>query len=136
MSNLMNTNSNIWLLACLSLCRRLIAGCIPLLFLVVTPAMALNQNVVEVAQGKLLGETVGANHDVRVFKAIPYALPPIGDRRWRPPEAALPWPGTRMATAFGPACAQPLLAKNGALAEIPLPVTSEDCLNLNVWTTA
>lgn len=59
------------------------------------------------------------------FLGIPYAAPPVGALRWKPPTAAMPWTGVRSATAFGSACVQ------SAALEGP---GSEDCLFLNVWT--
>ena len=41
-----------------------------------------------------------------VYKGIPFAAPPVGDLRWRPPVHAAPWTGTRKADAFAPACMQ------------------------------
>ena len=69
------------------------------------------------------GIVVGRAHDgVREFLGIPYAAPPIGALRWRPPAAAPVWTSPRDATRRGPACPQP-----------KHPDTSEDCLDLNVW---
>lgn len=62
------------------------------------------------------------------FLGIPYAAPPVGALRWRPPEQPAPWQGIRQATAYAPHCAQPGAAVGG------LPSTSEDCLYLNVFT--
>ena len=45
--------------------------------------------------------------DIRVFKGIPYALPPTGPLRWKPPVPAPDWTSTREATEFGPVCVQP-----------------------------
>ena len=54
--------------------------------------------------GTLRGAAVG---DIRVFKGIPYAVPPTGPLRWKPPAAAPTWKDTREATEFGPVCVQP-----------------------------
>lgn len=67
---------------------------------------------------------------VAAFKALPYAAPPVGDRRWRPPAPPVAWEGVRKASDFGPACPQ-----KGAYPEVAPPAQmSEDCLTLNVWT--
>ncbi len=58
------------------------------------------------------------------FKGVPFAAPPVADRRWRAPEPAACVRGELDATAFGPPC--PQLA-DGAV------VGDEDCLQLNVW---
>jgi para-nitrobenzyl esterase len=63
--------------------------------------------------------------DVRAFLGIPYAAPPTGARRWRPPAAVEAWSTTRDATSVGPACPQ-LHVPDYARAD-------EDCLTLNVW---
>jgi para-nitrobenzyl esterase len=69
---------------------------------------------------------------VSVYKGVPFAAPPVGDLRWRPPERAAPWKGTRAADAFAPACTQVGVSMPG---ETP-PTVSEDCLYLNIWTPA
>ena len=77
------------------------------------------------------GPVLGARESgLEVFRGIPYAAPPIDDRRWLPPAPVAPWTDVRDATSFGPACPQdPDLHE---MAEgTP---TSEDCLTLNVWT--
>ena len=66
------------------------------------------------------------------FLGIPYAAPPIGNLRWRPPVPHAPWGGVRQATAFGPECAQ--ITELGAYGG--LPNNNEDCLYLNVYTSA
>jgi len=81
--------------------------------------------VVHVADGALLGRATG-DPGVQAFMGIPYAAPPVGPLRWRPPQPPLPWSGVRDATRAGPACMQ---WQRPGVAAIP----SEDCLSLNVW---
>ena len=85
----------------------------------------------KIAAGELVG---GAQGGVRTFNDIPFAAPPVGSLRWTPPQPAPTWKGARDATAFGPACPQPVNKDgriNGGGYAGP---TSEDCLNLNVVT--
>lgn len=70
--------------------------------------------------------------DVRAYLGIPYAAPPTGNLRWRAPQPAMPWRGVRPADHFAPACMQKGVSMPG---EKP-PVTSEDCLYLNIWAPA
>ena len=69
---------------------------------------------------------------VAVFRGIPYAKAPTGKRRWAPPEEMGRWMLARAATQFGPACAQQQQGWNDRFAS----ESSEDCLYLNVWSTA
>lgn len=96
--------------------------------------------VVRLVSGTLRG---GFQGNTAVFWGIPYAAPPIGDLRWRPPAAAAAWKGERDATHPASACVQrpdglgpfikPLAATYGAnYVSEPISV-SEDCLYLNVW---
>jgi para-nitrobenzyl esterase len=85
---------------------------------------------VDVEQGSLVGYTDG---DVHVFKGVPYAVPPVGERRWRPPQAPESWRGRRFAMAFSPECPQ-LAYPEGSFFGSGIAPTSEDCLYLNVWT--
>ena len=85
-------------------------------------------NTVQIESGSLQGVRSGA---VASFKNIPYAAPPVGDRRWRAPEPAAAWSGVRDATAFGNDCLQNRMSWDNAMSSQP---TSEDCLYLNVWT--
>jgi para-nitrobenzyl esterase len=77
---------------------------------------------------------------VRAYKGIPYAKPPVGDLRWRTPEPAASWSGTRAADRFGAMCMQPdPLGGHSFFTELffnPMKPISEDCLYLNVWTAA
>ncbi|MBX3484706.1 carboxylesterase family protein [Phenylobacterium sp.] len=76
------------------------------------------------------GAVAGARTDgVEAFRAIPYAQPPVGDLRWRPPQPPRAWRGVRPATTPGHICVQPASTK------IP-GVQSEDCLTLDVFTAA
>jgi len=74
------------------------------------------------------GDVQGAVEDqTRKFLGIPYAAPPLGALRWRPPGPVTPWQTVLQATAFAGSCAQ--------LASIQGPASNnEDCLYLNVWT--
>jgi len=91
--------------------------------------------VVRVETGELQGMVADG---VVSFRGIPFAAPPVGDLRWRPPQPAARWTGVRQATEFGTACMQgrfgpPPSAAAGAPAA---PVPSEDCLFLNIWRPA
>ena len=85
--------------------------------------------------GELEGAWADADAGVSVFRGVPFAQPPVGDLRWRPPAAVEPWDGTRAATEFGPACWQARNADDSPYARGELP-RSEDCLTLNLWTAA
>src|SRR3954468_4320153 len=73
--------------------------------------------------------------NVLSFKGIPYAKPPVGDLRWKPPQAPAFSKVLIQATAFGSKCVQPLFDKDGVLQGVD-PDSREDCLTLNVWTPA
>ena len=83
---------------------------------------------IEIETGSLRGGLFG---DLAVFKNIPYAAPPIGDLRWRAPQPAARWEGSRDATRFGNDCMQNRVSWDRANSAQPV---SEDCLYLNVWT--
>ena len=91
--------------------------------------------VVTTRQGKLEGEL---HRGTAVFRGVPYAAPPTGERRLRPPEPPATWQGTRSAKHPAPAAPQmspvlPVLRR--AIGGSPAG-ESEDCLYLNVWTPA
>jgi para-nitrobenzyl esterase len=109
---------------------------LPALFAVL-PAVLLcvaarADETVHVATGDLAG-TRSADGQIREFKGVPYAAPPVGDLRWKIPQPVAKWEGVRPATAFGARCMQThtfsdmIFRDNGP---------SEDCLYLNVWTPA
>ncbi|KAI1123682.1 alpha/beta-hydrolase [Nemania abortiva] len=72
-------------------------------------------------------------NSTRAFLGIPYAAPPVGDLRWRPPQRPLPWTGVRPGDRFGPASAQPTPPANSLYSSRETEF-SEDCLYLNVYT--
>lgn len=79
------------------------------------------------------GEVRGVHvNGLTIYKGIPFAAPPLGDLRWRPPQPVKPWAGSRDADSFAPACMQTGVSMPGEAA----PTVSEDCLYLNVWTPA
>jgi carboxylesterase type B len=78
------------------------------------------------------GRVAGSRGEISIFKGIPFAAPPLGRLRWRPPAPVTPWSGVRPALEAGP---DPM--------QVPLPMSaarsrpmSEDCLTLNIWTPA
>jgi len=83
--------------------------------------------IVETEFGKIEGESRGAHER---FLGIPYAAPPLGERRWRAPEPPARWAHTRPALAFSPACPQTPSALPGMAGG----AQDEDCLYLNVYT--
>ncbi|HXM59763.1 MAG TPA: carboxylesterase family protein, partial [Terriglobales bacterium] len=80
--------------------------------------------------GTVEGKQQGA---IRAFLGIPYAAPPVGDLRWKPPAPAVKWNGVRAAKEFGAHCMQ---GKVYGDMTFPDAGNSEDCLTLNVWTPA
>ena len=70
---------------------------------------------------------------VYIFKGIPYAQPPVGDLRWRPPQPVKNWQGVRKADQFGPGAMQNPIYSD---MQFRFPKKSEDCLYLNIWTPA
>ena len=85
--------------------------------------------IVNAPAGAVEGRMEG---DLRVFKGIPYALPPVGSARWRPPTPMPRWTGTIKAIEFGAACLQPKPTLSNIYTRNPMPM-SEDCLTLNIW---
>jgi para-nitrobenzyl esterase len=82
--------------------------------------------------GKISGLSLGENKDIRTFKGIPYARPPVGPLRWKPPQPVETWKEVRQTTEYSPACLQPDLPGM----QMKHDKRSEDCLYLNVWTAA
>ena len=93
---------------------------------------------VRISAGPITGVSA-SRPGVRAYLGIPYALPPVGEFRWRPPRALLGrWDTRRIADRFGPSCMQgPNTPFGPWTAEfLLLGPTSENCLFLNVWTAA
>lgn len=106
--------------------KLLVAGIIAAQVLFISASLTAQQTIT-IETGKLKGP---AADGVVSFKGIPYAAPPVGDLRWRPPQSAARWSGVRDATAYGHDCMQLPFPSDAA----PLGTTpAEDCLVLNVW---
>ncbi|MDZ4850320.1 MAG: carboxylesterase family protein [Pirellulaceae bacterium] len=88
---------------------------------------------IQLKSGPISGATVESNINIRVYKGIPYASPPVDALRWRPPQAVSPWQGVRACEQFSPTALQVRTPVNQIGASSP---ASEDCLYLNVWTGA
>lgn len=95
------------------------------------PAHVHCAEVVRISAGLIQGESLPGG--VRAFRGIPFAQPPVGELRWRPPQPVRGWAGVKQCVAFGPACVQ-VVIPGVAFAERE--AACEDCLYLNVWTPA
>jgi para-nitrobenzyl esterase len=87
--------------------------------------------VVEINAGKIKGSY---QQRLYLFKGIPYAAPPVGERRWLPPEPVKPWGGVYHAQSFGKAAPQNNLGPPVAQDFKMNDPQSEDCLYLNIWS--
>ncbi|QHQ40851.1 carboxylesterase family protein [Microbulbifer hydrolyticus] len=108
-----------------------------LLCIVAASLLSTSVAIAETISGPEVTTASGKLHGVKedglaVFRGIPYALPPVGERRWQPPAPQTAWEGARDAIDFGPACLQPEPRSASIYAE-KYPAMSEDCLTLNVW---
>src|SRR5690242_18601715 len=74
--------------------------------------------VVAVDSGRLAGAHFGAGTQELMFLGIPYAAPPIGDRRWRPPAPVAHWKKIYKADTFAPSCSQPTDDVKGEVDEV------------------
>ncbi|MDO3695566.1 carboxylesterase family protein [Wenyingzhuangia sp. chi5] len=95
-------------------------------FLTLGSSFSFSQDLTKVktVNGVVQGEI---NEEVRIFKGIPFAKPPVGNLRWKAPQPVQKWKGIKQTTKFAPS---PYQWGN------PLAGKSEDCLYLNVWTPA
>ena len=85
---------------------------------------------VTVEGGTIVGFARGAGE---VFRAVPYAAPPVGPLRWKPPQPVVPWAGERPAALPGPSCIQHINADGTPNLGAATGPISEDCLQLNVF---
>lgn len=107
--------------------KKVIALAMMLSCLVFNAHAKADRPVVQIETGRLQGTT---EQNMQVFKNIPYAAPPIGNLRWRPPQPPLAWDGVRDASQFGDSCPQPFIKNLSAGLDLP---GSEDCLKLNIY---
>lgn len=96
----------------------------------VATANAAASSEVRIDSGRIGGRTDGT---VAVFRGIPYARPPVGTLRWRPPHPVERWPGVRRADALGALCPQLYNVIDNGVGPLPM---SEDCLALKVYAPA
>ena len=93
------------------------------------PSHFKHSRIVNAPAGKIQGLIEGK---LGVFKGIPYARPPVGSARWKPPSPMPRWTGVRKAFDFAAACWQPKPQLSNIYTRDPMPM-SEDCLTLNIW---
>lgn len=105
----------------------LVAAC-----LVTAIARAQSPLITTAPAGQFRGTSADGLH---IFKGIAYAQPPVGELRWRPPQSLPRSQQVQDATAFGPACVQPVSPVPNIYSGPPMPM-SEDCLTLNIWAPA
>jgi para-nitrobenzyl esterase len=108
------------------------ASCAATQLTMTAAATAEHSPLVSAAAGKVRGTAEAALH---VFKGIPYAMPPVGPARWKPPVPMPPWTDVRDAKQFGAACMQPI-SRGASIYAQDLGTPSEDCLTLNIWAPA
>jgi para-nitrobenzyl esterase len=100
--------------------------------------LAAISDPVKTSDGKISGVTLASG--VHAFKGIPFAAPPVGNLRWKEPQPPEPWKSVLKADKFGNVCVQnpaPKRVPNNVAVDLPdSPKMSEDCLYLNVWTSA
>ena len=103
---------------------------VTLLSVITFNIFAAERPIVKVETGSLQGTV---EYNMQAFKNIPYAAPPVGDLRWRPPQPALAWSGIRDASKFGSSCPQQYIKNLSDGLGLP---GDEDCLKLNVYVPA
>jgi para-nitrobenzyl esterase len=112
---------------------------VSIVLFIMTTCNGIENPVIKIEGGQIQGvpsETPG----IYVYKGIPYAAPPVGDLRWKPPQPVIPWEGVKVADTYGPAAMQPprqpgsfyykeFFTDDGHK-------NSEDCLYLNIYTSS
>jgi para-nitrobenzyl esterase len=108
-----------------------------ILTLTVLPLAAAFKQPVTTMNGRIEG-TPGKDPSITSFKGVPYAAPPVGDLRWQSPQPALSWKSVRQANAFSRSCVQNIARerKPWTYEFLAHNEVGEDCLYLNVWTSA
>lgn len=110
---------------------------ISIILIAITSCNSGENTVLKIEGGEIQGipsETPG----VYIYKGIPYAAPPVGGLRWRPPQPVIPWVGVKVADTYGPAAMQPP-RKSGSFYDKEFFTddghqNSEDCLYLNIYS--
>lgn len=90
----------------------------------------LTNAIVQTKSGRIEGFW---QDNILLFRGIPYAAPPVGEKRWLPPEPLKPWAGVRPAIEYAPIAHQ-IVQSGSTLPVVATPKQSEDCLYLNIWT--
>lgn len=114
--------------------RSIAAACALTTLAAATIASAQGSRSVQIktAEGIIAGSVAPhGDRTVHTFLGIPFAQPPVGQLRWKPPQPMKPWTGVRPATAFGPRAMQGRIFDDMVFRDAG---PSEDCLYLNVWT--
>jgi para-nitrobenzyl esterase len=112
-----------------------VGGCVGIAAHSIAASADVAADTVKVEQGLLSG-TTGNHANMRVFRGVPFAAPPVGELRWKAPQVPVPWKGTREAKEFSPVCWQSPYPDAARLYQSELPARNEDCLYLNIWTPA
>lgn len=107
-----------------------------LLFLTLISFSTFAQSIIQTANGKVEGYL---KENLRIFKGIPFAAPPVGEFRWKAPQPVQCWSGIKKCTAFSASPIQnkpqPFSCWTEEFIAKPEPL-DEDCLYLNVWTSS
>ena len=106
------------------------------LLICLQPFVSAQNGIIDTKYGRVEGYQEG---NIRIFKSIPFAAPPVGDLRWKAPQPPVAWKGVKKCMAFSASPIQPkpvpFLCWSKEFIAPPAPL-SEDCLYLNVWTGA